>query len=389
MGVVKLSFDQHVRIALRVRIAIFCALIGLPGVLGVTGVSGWKGFVENRRLAEFPWTAPQDGALRATTKGIDAYFSDHFAFRPLLIYAVNWSKLMIGASSTPDVMLGTQNWMFLTDLADYRGLSVVQPSAIADWRAKYIERRVWVEQFGAHFLLVIAPRKGTVYPEYMPGYARPRGDQTRRRLFLDALRPGTDILDLTDPLRAAKAFGQLYYRYDTHWNFLGAYQGARAIVNYLHARYQDVPRFDDNNFTLEPLRNERQTFGDTGWFNLGVRIGVPFLTDSDTVIVRNGGWTTKMQVRTVRRHMLVYTFTKDDPKLPTVVVYADSFGYPLKRLIAEHFRRAVFVNPFEDEETPADEFPADIVERERPDYFIYLRWEYAAFVPPDNPPEVR
>ena len=87
--------------------------------------------------------------------------------------------------------------------------------------------------------------------------------------------------------------------------------------------------------------------------------------------------------------MNVYTFTKDDPTLPSIVFYADSYGFPLKQMIAEHFRKAIFVNPFEDERTLADEFPTEIIDQAKPDYVIYLRWEHAAFAPADNPPELR
>jgi alginate O-acetyltransferase complex protein AlgJ len=400
----------------RIRIALFCVVFFLPGPLGLTGITGWSGFVENRTLAPFPWSTLETGQLDATTKGIDSFFSDHFAFRPLLIYAANRAKLLMDATTTPvvllhdknwvfyqdsfngapaaqpaeAVLLGKHNWMFLNDLTEYRGLTVTDTAAIEAWKETYLERQRWSEGKGAHFLLVISPQKATVYPEYLPKYAHALGNETRRNQFLGAAR-GSElhILDLTPSLLGAKTAGQLYYKYDTHWNFRGAYFGARAIMNYLHSRFADVPAFSDQEWTISDLSNQTQTFGDEGWYNLGVRIGVPFLKDSDVKIERRGGWTTQLKVATTRRHMNVYTFTKDDPTLPSIVFYADSYGYPLKQMIAEHFRKAIFVNPFEDERTLADEFPTEIIDQAKPDYVIYLRWEHAAFAPADNPPELR
>jgi hypothetical protein len=355
----------------------------------MAGVGGWSSFVENRTLAALPWTALREGDARRAMQGIDAYIADHFAFRPLLIYGVNWSKLQLGASSTPDVTLGKDRWMFLTDGSYYEDLRFAKSPAVTEWRARYIARQYWAERFGAHFVLVIAPQKETIYSEYLPTYTPQAGLQGRRSQYLNAMQDsGLDILDLTHSIQGAKNRGQLYYKYDTHWNFLGAYFGARAIINHLHALSSNVPGFSDHAFRLDPLLHQQQTFGDEGWFNLGVRIGVPFLEDTDTTIVPKRGWTTQLDITRERRRMLVYTFTKHDPTLPTLLVYADSFGYPLKQMIAEHFRRAVFVNPFEDEENPADEFPAEIVARERPDFVVYLRWEHAAFVPISNPPGV-
>lgn len=404
-------------LTLRLRIALFCVLFFLPGLLGAMGLGGWSSFVENRELASFPWSSLHAGEIGATAKGIEAFFSDHFAFRPQLIYAVNRAKLAVSAVSTPiirrekngwvflqdladyrdpssaqpveAVLLGKKRWMFLNDLTDYRGLSITQPIAIENWKKAYIERERWVTRLGARFLLVIAPQKATIYPEFLPRYARRIGAHTRRRDYLDAMtRSSVPVLDLAGPLRAAKGAGQLYYKYDTHWNFLGAYFGAQAIINYLHSLSSKVPSFSDRSFTLTPLLGQVQTFGDEGWYNLGVRIGVPFLQDQDERIELTGGWTTQLHISTERRRMKVYTFTKNDPNLPTIVVYADSFGYPLKQMVAEYFRRAVFVNPFEDEQTPEDEFPIDIIERERPDYFVYLRWEHGAFAPTGNLPEI-
>jgi hypothetical protein len=286
------------------------------------------------------------------------------------------------------VLLGKQGWMFLDDLTEYRGLSIAQPEAIEGWKEGYLQRQHWVEQRGPHFLLVIAPQKGTVYPENLPDYAHPLANRTRRNQYLSSTHR-LHILDLTSSMIEAKQAGSLYYKYDTHWNFLGAYFGARAIVNYLHSHFENVPAFNDQQFALTDIDNQTQTFGDEGWYNLGVRIGVPFLKDRDTKIDAKAGWTARLQVTTRRRHMIVNEFTKNDPTLPSLVIYADSFGYPLKRMIAEHFRKAIFVNPFEDETTLADEFPTDIIKEERPDYFIYLRWEHAAFAPLENPPEVR
>jgi alginate O-acetyltransferase complex protein AlgJ len=400
----------------RIRIALFCLVFFLPGPLGLIGITGWSGFVENRELAPFPWSILEAGKLDAATKGIDAFFSDHFALRPLLIYAANRAKLLMDAASTPvvllykknwvffqdssngapaaqpaeAVLLGQHHWMFLNDLTDYRGLTVTDAAAIEAWKETYLQRQRWSEGNGAHFLLVISPQKASVYPEYLPDYAHALGSDTRHNQFLNAARgSGLHILDLTPALLEAKAVGQLYYKYDTHWNFRGAYFGARAIMNYLHSRFEHVPAFSDQEWTISNLSNQTQTFGDEGWYNLGVRLGVPFLKDSDAKIERRGGWTTQLSVTTTRRHMSVYTFTKDDPTLPSIVFYADSFGYPLKRMIAEHFRKAIFVNPFEDEKTLADEFPTEIIEQARPDYVIYLRWEHAAFAPADNPPELR
>jgi hypothetical protein len=69
----------------------------------------------------------------------------------------------------------------------------------------------------------------------------------------------------------------------------------------------------------------------------------------------------------------------DDATLPRVVVLRDSFASAMVPLLAEHFRRSVFLWRYD--------FAADIIEQERPDVVIWLmtsrrlQW-YVPFNPP-------
>jgi hypothetical protein len=80
-------------------------------------------------------------------------------------------------------------------------------------------------------------------------------------------------------------------------------------------------------------------------------------------------------------------FTKDDGSLPTLVMFGDSFMAGMRKVMAENFRRAVFVNPWITEaRSPLpptfNDFPVQIIEAERPDVVLYDRWERAMLLSP-------
>src|SRR5438105_11578807 len=72
-------------------------------------------------------------------------------------------------------------------------------------------------------------------------------------------------------------------------------------------------------------------------------------------------------------------FRKDDPSLLTLVMFGDSFMQGMRQVMAENFRRAVFLNPWLVATYPLPEtftdFPAEVLEAEKPDVVIYERWE--------------
>jgi hypothetical protein len=86
-------------------------------------------------------------------------------------------------------------------------------------------------------------------------------------------------------------------------------------------------------------------------------------------------------------------FTKDELSLPTLVIFGDSFMAGMRKVMAENFRRAVFVNPWLTEAKsplpPAfNDFPVEIIVTEKPDIVIYERWERAFLLSPNEWAEI-
>ena len=135
-----------------------------------------------------------------------------------------------GISTDPkQVIIGRDGWLYLGDQyaqavsVDRRPPTEAEiklgkqiGAATAAWNAYLSSKGVQL------FRILIGPNKGTIYPEHLPTWAKPASPNAT-----DALLAGAGTTYYVDPrisLLAAKANHKepLYYKTDTHWNFLGA-----------------------------------------------------------------------------------------------------------------------------------------------------------------------
>ena len=196
--------------------------------------------VENRALASRPELKLDRAVLAGFPARFEAYFNDQFGFRKRLIHWLNIIKVAgLGVSPSSKVVLGRNGWLFHGDLYldYYRAISLSRRAKLAMWQQLLESRRDWLAARGIPYLVVFVPTKSTMYPEYMPRvYNRvdreSRLDQLKAHLKTHST---LTILDLREPLLAAKSDGQIYYRTDTHWNNRGAYAGYARIMEALSA----------------------------------------------------------------------------------------------------------------------------------------------------------
>jgi alginate O-acetyltransferase complex protein AlgJ len=146
--------------------------------------------------------------------------------------------LPLGISTDPEqAIIGRKEWLYLGDQHQLTLSTDRRPQTAEDVE---IARRIaeataaWDAYLAARgvrlFRIMVAPNKGSVYPEYMPDWARPASPNGTDALFATAGL--TRHIDLRPALIAerAKQPVPLYYKTDTHWNFLGAGLAFRAFA---------------------------------------------------------------------------------------------------------------------------------------------------------------
>lgn len=151
----------------------------------------------------------------------------------------------LGTSPSEGVVLGKEGWLFFSE-AD--PTTSIKSSHLRE--RPFSKRELFnhamrlkkvtdnLKQFGISFYLIIAPDKQTIYPEYLPDHFGPVAKKTRRTQFMNYLAvryPELNdvVMDLTPKMRGHKNDGQLYFKTDTHWSYLGAFVAYKLIAERL------------------------------------------------------------------------------------------------------------------------------------------------------------
>ncbi len=174
-------------------------------------------------------------SLKAYPSAYNSYYNDHLPFRSELIEKNSiLSKNFFRDSSSQSVVLGKENWLFFTNeesIEDYKGTNLYTDEEMAVILDNMLSTKNYLEARGIEFVLFLPSNKEDIYSEYLPDYIEKRGELTRAQQVANAL---TDAgIRVVYPREALKEYSDqydLYWHYDTHWNNLGGYIGARALL---------------------------------------------------------------------------------------------------------------------------------------------------------------
>jgi hypothetical protein len=215
--------------------------------------------VENRNLAAMPRLRNVRKDLPKFAAGFEAYYNDRFIERLRIIAERNMINLQIFASSGhPRVAIGQNGWFYY--IAPGMLESQLNTESFSDenlklWAKMLQSRHDVLAQHGIDYVFVIAPEKGTIYPEYLPrGWTRHPG-KTRLDQLQEYLRAKTniDFVDAKSILLAKKSEGEvIYHARDTHWNSVGGFTAAQAILKHISTYLPAVQPFAPADYRIAP-----------------------------------------------------------------------------------------------------------------------------------------
>lgn len=259
---------------------------------------------------------------------------------------------------------GDAGWLFLTtdsndQMAQQFGFQVWSDED-AEYANKVIEERTSLLPGYKKF---IVPEKSVAYREYLPEPIRSWQDNGQR----PALRLDKAIY-LIDAIQAAKPLGMLYFRGDTHPNWLGSYALYRSICRELEItplRLQDFTQtlagFDGDLYGHMTDDEKKDFFDrvDRAPFTLDV---APLLAVASPQAKHIGddGYSQ------FSRETLVYEHA--DKNLPKAVIFRDSTSQFMTNWFAEHFSRSVFV-------WHRGDVLQEVLDREQPDIVFQIMAE--------------
>jgi alginate O-acetyltransferase complex protein AlgJ len=349
---------------------------------------GWGTGGNAEVLAERPTFNPLNAAASITQS--ERWIDDNFGFRQPLIQLNSMLRSVVGASEWRDVLIGRDGWLFFRaddTIEQDRGVENFSDAELTQYVTVLDARRRWLERLGARMIMIIAPDKGTIYPEYMipqmPQVAPTRLDQ------LIAATADTDItlLDLRPALKAAKSSGPLYYKADTHWTPLGAYVAANQVLRALHPIYPEIDSLNPGAWSFEYVYSAGGDMMPAFDYPWDVHERVPIVVRNFPDQVRYRGSEPIPQIPPVQgwSHDLdgsiAVTAHTDRPKL---LIIGDSYSVSLLPFLQQEFSEVACL--FARRDSAFDEY--HFVERFRPDIVLFEKVERFLSDSPRNPPEV-
>jgi hypothetical protein len=363
-------------------VAVFVVALWLPLVGTVLRWGVLTPEQENRALAPFPSRPSSLRDLASLSGRFDDYLRDNFGFRGTLIRSQAFVRVkLLGVSSSPEVIMGKDGWLYYTDLYSNRGEPLFPPFTprqLDYWRRVLEARRDWLAQRGVRYLFTIAPSKYTIYPEYLPDTFRRTGEETRLDQFVAYMKAHSDleILDLRPELYRAKSSRQVYYKTDTHWNVYGAFVAYQAIISRLSKWFPSLQPVSESDCQVTTVNSPG---GDI------VRVlGLTGLVreDAPAIRLRSTPYRVLFSVPVSQAEQVNMVAERDDADLPRLVMLHDSASTRLMPFMAQHFSRTVFAWPLR--------FDTELIESERPDVVVEEIGEpLLSLDPPVDPLEVR
>lgn len=196
---------------------------------------------EKRHMAKAPTLEWNWDSVQKYPKSFEEYSNDQFGFRQELVQLNNRLHRVL-YSSTKDVVFGKDGWLYAKKNRDFRNAIRFSGEHLENWRHNLEAKYDWLQSRGIDYLFVVAPDKHTIYPEYLPSsYSQIRQESSTTQ-FVAYMQANSKvpILDLRPLLLEKKVIGRLYYKTDTHWNFLGASIAQNEIMKTVKNRFPEV-----------------------------------------------------------------------------------------------------------------------------------------------------
>ncbi len=374
--------------AAQLVLVIGCALVLLlPALDTVLHLDPTPPPQENRLLANMPAVPHSVAAALAWPGAFETWFADHFGLRSTFVETNARVRLqLLGVTPAPhrSVLVGRDGWLFYTgdfELEDYLRRKPLTPAELDAWCTGLEAQRRWLEARGIRMLWVLAPNKGTIYPEKLPGWVATPNRPGRADQLLAALRSRTavEVLDLRPALLKAKQKELIYFLTDPHWNQRGGRVAYTEIMKRLQRWFPSAHPLTRSDFTDTLIHGPGE--------DLARMIGAQRFVTEDKI------WLTRHQPARARKvdaseyqkikgNEQAIVTELDNAELGRLVLVGDSFGIGLQGFLSEHFSRAVFLWWYSG-------FPAAPIEKEHPDVVIIEQLErlLTANVP-KAPPEV-
>lgn len=330
---------------------------------------------ENRVLAPVPVLKMNN--LDPFPHQFEMFFEDHFVLRNYFLKQyMRLNLILLQKSTIPDkAVIGTDGWLFMSgfELESYRGDSLFSQNELDEFTREIARRDSIVRASGATYYFVIVPCKHSVYPEFLPGFAKKKVPKNNAELLSEKIKSETNIhcLYLLDSLTAHKGEYNLYSKTDNHWNHLGAFYGSRAVTAMIHKDFPVVKPLSLSDYkiviTHQNGGNIAEMFGMQSELTEDFVSLVP-IKSVKAVEVSKQNYPSPPGFAYPWEYEMAYSTC--DSALPKMLVVRESFGGYAMPYLSENSLKAVFIF-----DAWQHKFHSDIFASEQPDIYIQFVME--------------
>ncbi len=335
----------------------------------------------------FPWQPSEEMSWLEWLVRFPRDYQNHFLssspFQAVFIKEIHdfqYSRLF--ENRFPIVLAGKNGWLYYTgerNIDDYQNAFPITDEELSQIYVNLETMNHELEARGTKLIVVIAPSRETIYPEWLPRNTEKVGTQDRLDIlmgYLEKLNSEVTILDLRDELSAAKHhYPLLYFKMDTHWNQFGAFLAYQEICKTIQADddFADFKCKSWTDYTIEEIMYE----GDMVKLmptNLDLKEPVPRLIPNfDSPVVRN--WVRSPNERDMEEWVTSYIPPEESPNPYTLVSFRDSFFMDVVPFLQEDFQETTFEWRFHYNQALIDEKDPDIVIIEVVERYLHtLAW---------------
>ena len=194
--------------------------------------------LENRAFARFPQLSVKN--IDKYPLQLDTFISDNFSLRAACMKVYGRMNLFgFKKSAIPRwVYFGKDGWMFFTgnELATFDGSSSFRQGQTDSIITKLKYRKSFLKKRGIDYYLVVLPVKNMIYADKQSDALRALRKKNRTDFFIENVQraiPDLPLIDVRNDLQEARKiepWTPLSYKTDNHWNKLGAFHGAAAVL---------------------------------------------------------------------------------------------------------------------------------------------------------------
>lgn len=335
-------------------ISMFFLMILAPQLIGKV-LGGANENSENRTLAEKP-----DFLLSEWDEypaRYEEYYNDNIPYKSKFIWLnqiINYT--LFDTAENDKCLLGKEEWLFFkgdNTIEDYQGTLKYSDEQLMSIVEQIMRVDEYYKTKGIEFVLFIAPNKESIYGEYLPDKYVQFNDNTRANQLYDYLVNNTSVQVIfpKEELRGYKDEYELYYKYDTHWNDIGAYVSAAYMGQCLR------------NNVLKPIEN-------TTVINNGMHIGdlatmlnlTSYFYDEPELKVDN---VSNVNVETVYSipHSIVFNekYISDNQNGKKIYIIGDSFSAQLAKYAKYNYTECTVIHRNEYKAGTVEDEGVDVV----------------------------